>query len=312
MTIGEIMPVYIAYRQSLGEKFKNNRNILCSFCRYVGEDCGLALINRDIVSNFLYAPKGMVTSNWFSKYTALKGFYTWALSRGYVKEIPLQQVLPKRPDHITPYIYSNSELKSLFDSALTYQRRKGHMIPYVTQTILVITYTLGLRIHETLDLKLEDIDMYESLTVIRESKFYKSRIVPFGKKVGCRFAEYLEWRKKNGYPQGEKSALFVDDRGHPVNIHTFSSCFKHIRKKAGISRNDGGRFQPRIQDLRHTFATNRLVTWYTEQKDVQSLLPLLSSYLGHTQLSHTSVYLSMIPELLKEACKLFENYIDYE
>lgn len=70
------------------------------------------------------------------------------------------------------------------------------MIPYVTQTILVITYTLGLRIHETLDLKLEDIDMYESLTVIRESKFYKSRIVPFGKKVGCRFAEYLEWRKK--------------------------------------------------------------------------------------------------------------------
>lgn len=312
MTIGEIMPVYITYRQSLGEKFRTNRIVLTGFCRYVGPDVELALIDWNIISEYLYAPKGKVTSFWFGKYSALKGFYTWALSRGYVAKVPLSQELPKRPAHIIPYIYSDHELKSLFDSALIYQRRKGHMIPYVTQTILIITYVLGLRKQETLVLKLKDVDMQESLVVIRESKFYKSRIVPFNEDVKRRLEEYLEWRKKSGFPQEPESALFIDDRAFPVNIHTFSACFKHIRKKAGISRDDGGIYQPRIQDLRHTFATNRLKSWYVEQKDVQGLLPILSSYLGHTHLAHTSVYLSMTSELLEEASNRFENYVDYE
>lgn len=312
MVIGEIMLTYITYRQSLGEKFKTNRTILRSFCRFVGESCELSHITNDMVSEYLYSPKGVVTSSWFCKFGALKGFYTWALSRGYVIEIPLQQVLPKRPEHFVPYIYSNNELKLLFDSALTYQSRKERMIPYVIQSILVITYVLGLRIQETLNLKLKDIDINESVAIISKSKFYKSRIVPFGKDVTYRLSEYLKWHKANGYSQDGESAFFVDDRGLPVNIHTFSACFKRIRSKAGISRDNGGRYQPRIQDLRHTFATNRLITWYTEGKDVQSLLPLLSSYLGHLNLSHTSTYLSMVPELLFEACNLFENYINHE
>lgn len=312
MTIGEIMPVYITYRQSLGEKFKTNRTVLTGFFRHVGPDVELELIDWNIISEYLYGSKGKVTSFWFGKYSALKGFYTWALSRGYVAKVPLLQELPKRPAHIIPYIYSDQELKSLFDSALTYQRRKGHMIPYVTQTILIITYVLGLRKHEALALKLKDVDMQESLVEIRESKFYKSRIVPFNEDVKCRLEEYLEWRERSGFPKEPESALFIDDRALPVNIHTFSACFKHIRKKAGISRDDSEIYQPRIQDLRHTFATNRLKSWYEEQKDVQGLLPILSSYLGHTHLAHTSVYLSMTSGLLEEASNRFENYIGYE
>lgn len=221
MTIGEIIPAYIAYRQSLGEKFRTNRIVLTGFCRYVGSDVELALVDWNIISEYLNAPKGKVTSFWFGKYSALKGFFTWALSRGYVAKVPLSQELPKRPSHIVPYIYSNQELRSLFDSALIYQRRKGHMIPYVTQTILIITYVLGLRKQEALVLKLKDVDMQESLVEIRESKFYKSRIVPFNEDVKQRLEEYLEWRKKSGFPQEPESALFIDDRALPVNIHTF-------------------------------------------------------------------------------------------
>ncbi|GAB6010327.1 site-specific integrase [Dysgonomonas reticulitermitis] len=88
--------------------------------------------------------------------------------------------------------------------------------------------------------------------------------------------------------------------------------FQTYQEKAGIGRDDGGIYQPRIQDLRHTFATNRLKSWYVEQKDVQGLLPILSSYLGHTHLAHTSVYLSMTSDLLEEASNRFENYIGYE
>lgn len=62
MTIGEIMPVYITYRQSLGEKFKTNRTVLTGFFRHVGPDVKLELINWNIISEYLYGSKGKVTS----------------------------------------------------------------------------------------------------------------------------------------------------------------------------------------------------------------------------------------------------------
>jgi integrase len=78
--------------------------------------------------------------------------------------------------------------------------------------------------------------------------------------------------------------------------------------RAGIRRADGRRFQPRLHDLRHTFAVHRLTSWYQQKADVQRLLPQLSTYLGHTSLSCTQVYLSMTPELLREASACFEHY----
>ena len=71
---------------------------------------------------------------------------------------------------------------------------------------------------------------------------------------------------------------------------------------------DSDRYQPRIHDLRHTFATHRLIQWYKEGVDVQQMLPILSTYLGHTSIKYTSVYLTMTPELLETALQLFENY----
>lgn len=84
--------------------------------------------------------------------------------------------------------------------------------------------------------------------------------------------------------------------------------YPRIRKKAGIKRADGGRYQPRLHDIRHTFAVHRLVSWYEEGANVQMLLPFLSTYLGHTTLAATSVYLSMTDDLLQEANMRFEHY----
>ncbi|MFZ0460557.1 MAG: hypothetical protein WAM17_19335 [Rhodoplanes sp.] len=42
---------------------------------------------------------------------------------------------------------------------------------------------------------------------------------------------------------------------------------------------------------------------------VQRLLPVLSSYLGHSDLEGTKVYLSMTPELLRQASLRFARYV---
>jgi hypothetical protein len=50
------------------------------------------------------------------------------------------------------------------------------------------------------------------------------------------------------------------------------------------------------------------VTWYQQRADVQRLLPQLSTYLGHVRIANTQVYLTMTPELLREANRRFERY----
>ena len=60
--------------------------------------------------------------------------------------------------------------------------------------------------------------------------------------------------------------------------------------------------------MRHAFSVRRLTSWYREGADVQKLLPQLATYLGHTKLSATQVYLTMTPDLLHEASVRFEKY----
>jgi len=47
---------------------------------------------------------------------------------------------------------------------------------------------------------------------------------------------------------------------------------------------------------------------YAQGSDVQRLLPQLATYLGHVHIAATQRYLTMTPELLREASKRFERY----
>src|SRR5439155_15806723 len=96
--------------------------------------------------------------------------------------------------------------------------------------------------------------------------------------------------------------------GGAVHRCTLDNAFMRIRERAGVRRSDSSRFQPRLHDLRHTFAVHRLTAWYRQGADVQRLIYHLSVYLGHAHLTDTQVYLTMTPELLRQAGTRFERY----
>lgn len=307
MKLNKLINQYITYRKSLGEKFKTNEAYLKSFCKKIGPLKDIKSITEDMVNDFLYGGATTITSGWFIKHSSLLGFYQYALTRHYVSAIPLPRVLPKRPQPFVPYIYSRKELKLLFNTALAYQKNKSHISPRMVHVVLVLTYALGLRLHETLSITLNDIDLNNSVITIQQSKFYKSRLVPFNQHIKKIIKDYLQWRSKQKQPTSSDAHLFIGKNNHPFNSGSMRGIFQRIRKKAGIKRGDTN-FQPRIHDLRHTFAVNRLTSWYREDKDVQQLLPILSVYLGHKHLAHTTVYLTMTDDLLQEAKTRFQKY----
>jgi site-specific recombinase XerD len=308
MKIHQLIEQYVLYRRSLGEKFKTNETCLKAFCSTVGPEMHIRAITEQMAHRYLYGKSKTITTGWFVKHSALLGFYQYALTRNYVTEIPLPKTLPKRPPGLIPYIYSQQELKLLFDGALTYQKNKSHIAPYAIRIFLILTYTLGLRVHETLSITLGDLDMDNQVITIQQSKFYKSRLVPFNQQVKKLLKRYLQWRKGQQQPQHPEACLIMNQHGKPLNGYSVRDIFQRIRVNTGIKRTDGAYFQPRLHDLRHTFAVNRLLSWYRENKDVQQLLPMLSVYMGHKYLAHTSVYLSMTDDLLREANARFEKY----
>lgn len=309
MKLGDMIEQYICYRRSLGEKFKTNASVLRNYARFI-KDIDAKDITYETNERFLISPNGDVTAHWFCKHTALKGLFQWALSREYMDTIPLPTELPIRKEHIRPYIYSNKELKSIFDNALVYQKNRSTTYPECVRYILMLTYMLGLRIHETMSLKIKDVDMFQSVVLISESKFYKSRILPFNTGVRHLLEECLRWRQNQGMGITPEDYLWLDRKGRRMSVDTLRGIFCRIRENVGIVRNDGAVYQPRLHDLRHTFCVNRLTSWYREGKDVQKLLPVLSTYMGHKHLSHTSVYLSMTEGLLGEANSRYAQYVN--
>ena len=78
-----------------------------------------------------------------------------------------------------------------------------------------------------------------------------------------------------------------------ITRNTAEEIFKKLREEANVHRSREARYRPRLHDFRHSFALVRIVTWYREGKNVQRLLPHLTTYLGHGSIQDTAHYLTM-------------------
>ena len=308
MKLAQVIAQYVDFRKNLGEKFEAGAKRLQSYSRAMGETAEISEVSADRVKAFLDGC-GPVTRSWHMKHTALRGFYRYAVSRGFVASVPLPTIIPKEPVRFVPYIYSCEEMQRLLDGTASYQKQRIQMEPHTFRTILLALYGAALREGECLSLTLSDVDLRQSLLTIRDTKFYKSRLVPLGCDLNEAMLRYARRRKAGGHSQEPSAPFFVTKLGERIPNDLLRRAFRRLRKQVGIGRSDGARFQPRVHDLRHSFALRRLTTWYREGKDVQKLLPLLSTYMGHVDIASTQRYLTMTPELLEEANRRFEQYV---
>jgi len=176
------------------------------------------------------------------------------------------------------------------------------------RALLLLLYGAGLRFGEATRLTLADVDLANAVLTIRATKFYKSRLVPVGPQLAAVLANHVSRRRGGGLAQGENALLLANRDETRLASSTVQAAFDTLRRVAGVHRTTGGREVPRLHDLRHSFAVHRLTGWYRQGADVQRLLPVLSTYLGHADLEGTKVYLSMTPELLQQASLRFASY----
>jgi len=303
MKLAQAVATYVTYKQSLGMRFATEARSLKSFCRTLGE-VDINQVEADQVCAYL-AGKGPLTRFWHRKLDALRGFYRFALARGYATCSPLPTTVPRPLQAFVPYIYSQEEVKRLLEA--TASRARCNLSPLTCRTLLLLLYGTGLRISEALGLDLADVDLEAGILHIRESKFYKTRLVPTGADLTRVLAHYASERNKHP-PTSSDAPFLLTRRGKRPSRAAAENAFKGLRECAQVRRDDNSRYQPRLHDFRHAFAVTRLVRWYREGADVQRLLPQLATYLGHVHIAATQRYLTMTPELLRQASARFERY----
>jgi integrase len=308
MKLPKAVDEYVKLKIAIGFKFRSIAATLRSFYRAMG-DVEVGTLDPADVSGFV-SGNGPITSSWHHRFDALVGLNRYLMSRDCPTLIPLPSVVPKRPQPRSPYIYRPEELRRLLALTVTFNRvRAGRMLLGSTLRVLVLLfYGTGLRLGEALSLNIADADLAAGVLTIRDTKFFKTRLVPIGDRLGEELKAYLRWRLALPCPDGEASPFFVTRRGKRLDCRCVQENFRAVCILAGVRRDGDARQQPRIHDLRHTFAVHRLVAWYREGADVQRLLPKLSTYLGHIDVAATQRYLTMTPELLSEANRRFERY----
>jgi site-specific recombinase XerD len=251
--------------------------------------------------------RGPITRYWHRKHSALHGFYRYAVGRHLVSRSPLPSRLPKSPPAFTPYVYTREELRRLRD-ATAQGAQTWCPEPHTFRTLLLLLYGAGLRVGEALHLGLDDVDLEAACLVVRDTKFYKTRLVPLGPDLVVVLKQHVARRTQCRANHPDNARFFAGRDGGPLHEGTIRRAFARLRKRAGVARTDGARYQPRLHDLRHAYAVHRVTEWYRQGTDVQALLPALSTYLGHLTVSATQVYLTMTPDLLQQANRRFEGY----
>ena len=302
---------YITWRRLHGAVLNNEVGILRKFRDRLDSE-----INCDEVSNtdacLFLADAGARIHSRINRYRALSGLYRYAISRGFAvcSPLPQQEAEPKAPRPRQPHIYSQDELTRLF-GAIHESRQYAQKLDELTfRTLLLLLYATGLRIGEALRLTMVDVDLSEAVLTVRQTKFNKNRLVPLGSQIGEVLRCYSERRIRRALPQQADSSFLANLDGTPLQYRTVLSAFRKLLIEAQVHPKGTGFQNPNLHAFRHSFASNRLTTWYQEGADVQRLLPALSTCLGHTNLEGTKTYLSMTPGLLHEASLRFDHWIN--
>ena len=180
------------------------------------------------------------------------------------------------------------------------------MRPWTYHCLFGLLSVSGLRICEARALTLDDVDLVQGILTIRSTKFGKSRLVPMHASTAEVVADYL--RRRQGFrPARAANHVFVNDRGAPLSRDQAIDTFQRLLKACGVA-NQRERRRPHLHDLRHRFAQKTLLQWYRNGQDVERRLPVLSAYLGHTEVRNTYWYLSALPELMTIAQERLEQH----
>jgi integrase len=296
---------YLNYRRSLGFQLKVEESVLLNFANYVDSKKYNGPLTIKLSIEWALTSNSKKPITYARRIEVLRPFAKYCSITIPETEIPTTQIFGKAHRRKSPYIFSIDEILKLLDATKRLIPTDG-LKTISFYYLFSLLYTTGLRVSEALMLRMSDINWKENFLQINQAKFKKSRLVPIHSSTAEALSTYCKIRSKY-ISTLNCERLFILDNGTPITYRKIQYTFSQLRKIVAwdIKPQDT---RPRIYDLRHTFVCHRLLKWYDEGIDVFSVVPYLSTYLGHVRVADTYWYITGIPQIMNIAGNRFYSY----
>ncbi|PZS26198.1 MAG: integrase [Pseudonocardiales bacterium] len=297
---------YLSVRRALGHKMQLAERLLGQFSSYC-EQVGAMQVTIEIAIAWAMLPAEASAGWWAQRLGVVRGFATWLQTQDPCTQVPPADILPGRFGRADPYLYSEADIAAMMAAA------RNLSVPlqrHTYETLIGLLGVTGMRISEAIRLDRDDVDAARGVLRVVNSKFGKSRQIPLHPSVLEALRRY-EDRRNQLCPAPRCGNFFLSTVGTALRYSVVHPTFKKLAGRAGLQPRSQ-RCRPRIHDLRHSFAVRVLVDCYATDGDVQAVLPLLSTYLGHVDPKSTYWYLSAAPELLSLVSRRLETAFDYD
>ena len=301
---------FLDHKRALARKFVVEEKALRLLDRYLIEQNvhSPEQITPELLDAFLASRPRTTPRSYNHLLGAVARLFTWLVGQGLWERSPLRAKPRRQTAQRIPFLFDRTTAGQLLELAGSLpDNSRAPMRGLTYRTIFALLYGLGLRVGEVARLRLGDVDEERQLLVIRLTKFSKSRLVPFGPRLGALLRQYLEARKQRLGSLPSDAPLFSFGGGRGLNPGTISQVFHSLVPRLGLHV-PPGTAPPRAHDLRHAFAVGTLLRWYRAGLDPAARLLRLSTFLGHVNPASTAVYLTITQDLLQEANRRFEEF----
>lgn len=311
-TLADPIKRFVAHKRSLGRSYANEAKALRLLDRYLaGQNVQcLERVTPALIEAFLASRPRQRPRSYNHLLCTLRRLFEWLVQQGELERSPVQ-IGPRRvTTHRLPFIFDPPTARRLLMLARELpDNSRAPMRGATYHALFAILYGLGLRVGEACRLQLGDVDLERQLLVIRQTKFYKNRLVPFGPRMAALLSDWRQVRARFTSSQNTAMPLFSFTEGSGIHPCTASQTFHTLVPRLQLAIPPGCS-PPRLHDLRHAFAVGTLLRWYRSGVDPGAGLLKLATFMGHVDISSTAVYLQMTHSLLLEANRRFENFAE--
>jgi len=222
-------------------------------------------ITKENIKDYLYyliKDKKLSESSLRQARSAICYFFSQTIGRDVeVENIPVQKKKRKLPE-----VFTVEEVFRIIRSADNLKHK----------TILMLTYSSGLRVGELVNIRISDISRDSMRLKVRDAKGGKDRYTLLSEICLNQLEEYWKTYRPVDW-------LFTGRTpGTRMSIRAVQHAYQRAKKRAGITKQCG------IHTLRHSFATHMIETG--------SGVFQLQKFLGHRHLTTTLVYVHLNEE----------------
>jgi len=267
--------------------YRRDLKIFQKYLREVIKIQSWEAVSRPQINSFLLKRReeGVNPATVARELVAIKMFFRFLAQEGEIKENPTAVIETPRLWKRLPQSLSVEEIEKIIKAPLS-----NSPLGYRDRTCLELLYATGMRVSETADLKLNDLNLDVGFVRCR-GKGEKERIVPLGKMAMRYLKDYLSEIRPALVKKSPQTYLFLSRLGKKMSRQSIWKMIKKYARRAGIKKGIGP------HTFRHSFATH-LLEGGADLRVVQEML-------GHANISSTQVYTHVNKERLKAIHKMF-------